>query len=1248
MPPERVVEHPIDLKPGSRPPRVPPLRPHSPKDLAAFKEYIQEFTESGLLRPSNSPYGALALIVKKKDGGPRVVIDYRALNDMTIKDKYPLPLMDEMFDQTHGAQYFTKIDLRSGFHQIRLKEEDIEKTAFRTRYGSYEYTVLPMGITNAPGTFMRLMNETFKDMIDRWVMVFLDDVLVYSRTREEHIKHVRQVLDRLRERKLYCKLSKCEFFQREVEFLGHQLGANGLSVSADKVKAVREWPTPKNTTEVRSFLGLAGFYRRFVKDFSKIAMPLTELTQDRRVWGWGESQKAAMAALQKALCSAPILLTPDPTKQFVLNCDACKYAIGATLQQDQGQGLQPVAYRSRKLTPAEVNYDTREQEFLALVDACSHWRHYLHGEQPFKLLSDHDSLKYHKTMPHLSGRLARWIEKMAEFDYTIEHIPGVKNVVADALSRRCDLKAARVLSAEEQKQVEVDRQRFKKSAESTQPPEADRPEPNGQGVIATPTQRCTAQTKNGMHCKQLTAMGQYCWNHLRTEKGLRIKKSTIPRAGKGLFAARPLPVKHLIPYTGDLVQIRSGQGGTYYLQVRRGEAVDAARKNAGEGRWVNDPKGSAKRANCEFSLSSPGRRGPKVAFVRTLRPIPEGEELLVAYGNQYWRYSEPRSKKKVRGVASLTPVTIVHHPVSELTQQIIEAARNDPSYATRLAAAPAGTQVLHEGDRVVIPDNQTLRTKILAECHDAVTGSHFGRDKTLAAVQQRCTWPGLAAEVERYVATCDSCQRNKPSQQVPPGPLMPLPLPDRPCQEWSQDAVTGLPMTKKGHDAIQVYVERLVKLKHFAPTQSTADAKQLASNFVHTVVRPHGVPTAVVSDRDPRITAHFYTELSRLMGTQLKMSTARHPQTDGQSEREIRTLITALRSFCNDHQDDWDDYLDMLELGFNSAVQASTQRSPYELVYGMPPRLPIDVGLEALSQSRVPAATDRAKKMKEALEFARSRLLEAQDRQSANAARRPARFVVGARVLLSTEGLELRGQGNKLCSRFIGPFEITAIVNANAYTLALPPQLKALHPTFNISKLKPYRDGLMEFPTRPQRYDRPAPTAAADSNGQAEFEVEAVLAQKGRGQAVRYLVKWKGYPPEENTWEKRAKLLPGARESLEEYEANQFGDVPVEPVTVMTVEPQRIEAGSVGENVTGQPSGAEISEIGCHDANWAKRQRLNLLQQRPVIRHDRSSAARMTYHGAPVIHLANKQSEMHLRSRRTYAEVLSSFSCLDS
>jgi hypothetical protein len=488
----RGVEHAIELKPGARPPPVRPLRHQSSKDLAVFKEYVRAGVESGQIRVSNSPYGAMALIVKKKDGEPRVVIDYRGLNEITVKNKYPLPLMDELFDRVHGARFYTKIDLRSGFHQIRIADADIEKTAFRTRYGSFEYTVLPMGLCNAPGTFMQLMNETFRDLLDRSVLVFLDDILVFSRTRGEHVAHVREVLERLRKQKLYAKRSKCEFFRSEVEFLGHQLGANGLAVSQDKISAVRDWPTPRNVGDVRSFLGLAGFYRRFVKDFSKIALPLTQMTQKERSWEWGKEQQAAFDALKAALCSAPVLLIPDPSKPYTLNCDACDYAIGATLQQDQGNGLQPVAFMSRKLKPAEINYDTREKEFMALVDACSHWRQYLHSEQPIKLLSDHDSLKYHKTMPNLSGRLARWVEKMAEFDYTIEHIAGVKNVVADALSRRADYKPSKDTERSEQlaavrsraplepdtPQEAADRQRFRQEAEVSRPPAADRPQPN--------------------------------------------------------------------------------------------------------------------------------------------------------------------------------------------------------------------------------------------------------------------------------------------------------------------------------------------------------------------------------------------------------------------------------------------------------------------------------------------------------------------------------------------------------------------------------------------------------------------------------------------------------------------------------------------------------------------------------------------------------------------------------------------------
>lgn len=1160
--PKRGVEHAIELKPGSRPPPARPLHHQSAKDAAVLDEYIREGIASGQLQASTSPYGSMALVVKKKDGTPRVVIDYRALNEITVKNKYPLPLMDELFDRVHGAKFFSIIDLRSGFHQISIRPEDREKTAFRTRFGSYEYTVLPMGLCNAPGTFMQLMNDTFRDLLDRSVLAFLDDVLIFSRTREEHIQHVREVLLRLRKQKLYAKRSKCELFRSEVQFLGHRIGANGLAVSQDKVQAVREWPAPQNVGEVRSFLGLAGFYRRFVKDFSKIALPLTELTKETVPFAWGAAQQTAFSTLKNALCTAPVLLIPDPAKPYTLNCDACDYAIGATLQQDHGRGLQPVAFMSRKLTDAERNYDTREKEFMALHDACRHWRHYLHSELPFTLLSDHDSLKYHKSMPNLSGRLARWVERMAEFDYTIEHIAGVKNVVADALSRRSDLKgawsngppqqlaAARVRPRPPRPPpvaIEAQRARDKAAAEESHPPAADRPPPNAAGAIVMPSQRCTASTKKGPQCCQRTAKGQYCWNHLRSISGLRIMRSSVPGAGLGLFASRPLPADKRIDYTGDRVPLESDtDGGAYFLQISKHRAIDAARTNAGEGRWVNDPRGTDSSANSEFSLYTPPGK-PRVACVKTLRPIAKGEEILVKYGAQYWRYQRsPLRGRQQRGrmVAKRLATLSTAQFTSSLTDALIAAARNDEEYTARLATPPpahvAHGGLLWNGTRLCVPNDRAVRTRIFAECHDSVTGAHFGRDKTLAAVKERFDWAGLATDVEQYVTTCDSCQRNKPSQQAPAGLLMPLPIPDAPCREWTQDAVTGLSKTRRGHDAIQVYVERLCKLKHFAAGRSTDGAKELAASFVHTVVRQHGVPESIVSDRDPRFTAHFYAELTKLLGITLKMSTAHHAQTDGQSEREIRTLITALRAFCNEHRDDWDDYLDMLELGFNSATQASTQQSPFTMLYGTAPRLPIDVALSPIAPKN-PAAIDRARRMKEAVEFAREKLMGAQARQIRNADRhrREDGFVAGDMVMLSTEKLKLKDFNDKLCARFVGPFAVTAVVNANAYTLALPNQLQALHPTFNITRLKRYRDGRDAFPDRPVVFDRPPPEAEADTNGDAEWVVDRIVAKKGRGRGVRYLVAWKGYPPEEATWEPRSNLR-GARLALADFDREQL------------------------------------------------------------------------------------------------------------
>ena len=366
---------------------------------------------------------------------------------------------------------------------------------------------------------------------------------------------------------------------------------------------------------------------------------------------------------------------------------------------------------------------------------------------------------------------------------------------------------------------------------------------------------------------------------------------------------------------------------------------------------------------------------------------------------------------------------------------------------------------------------------------------------------------------------------------------MPLPLPERPCTEWTQDAVS-LPKTKNGYDSVQVFVERLIKLKHFAVTRTTDGAAELARAFVHHVVRPHGVPESIVSDRDPRLTAHYYDALSKLLGVKIKMSTARHPQSDGQSEIEIKTLVTALRAYANDHRNDWDEYVDMLELGFNCTPQASTGRAPYELLYGYKPRLPIDVALAALKGDN-PAAVARAERMRDAFQFARTRLLEAQERQerNANRHRRDAAFAVGDQVLLSTEGLQLQDYNDKLCGRFIGPFTIKAVVNRNAYTLALPPQLKPLHPQFNIDKLKRYHDGNTAFPSRPRRYERPPPVATAESNGDEEWVVDRIVAQRKMGRSTQYLVAWRGYPPEENLWLPHS--LVKDLEALDEWERIQ-------------------------------------------------------------------------------------------------------------
>jgi hypothetical protein len=285
VPPDREVEFTIDLVPGTSPISMAPYR-MSASELSELKKQLEELLEKKFIRPSVSPWGAPVLLVKKKEGSMRLCIDYRQLNKVTIKNKYPLPRIDDLMDQLVGACVFSKIDLRSGYHQIRVKSEDIPKTAFRTRYGHYEYAVMPFGVTNAPGVFMEYMNRIFHPYLDKFVVVFIDDILIYSKSEEEHAEHLRIVLETLREKKLYAKLSKCEFWLKEVSFLGHVISSGGIAVDPSKIDVVLQWGILEFITEIKIFLGLVGYYRRFIEGFSKFALLLTQLTRKGQAFLW--------------------------------------------------------------------------------------------------------------------------------------------------------------------------------------------------------------------------------------------------------------------------------------------------------------------------------------------------------------------------------------------------------------------------------------------------------------------------------------------------------------------------------------------------------------------------------------------------------------------------------------------------------------------------------------------------------------------------------------------------------------------------------------------------------------------------------------------------------------------------------------------------------------------------------------------------------------------------------------------------
>jgi hypothetical protein len=898
LPPSRTHDHAIVLQEGAAIPNLRPYRyPHYQKN--EIERLVTDMLKSGIIRPSVSPFSSPIILVKKKDGGWRFCVDYRALNKITVPNKFPIPIIDELLDELGGAAIFSKLDLKSGYHQIRMKEEDIPKTAFRTHEGHYEFIVMPFGLTNAPSTFQALMNEVLRPYLRKFALVFFDDILVYSKDAEQHKHHLGAVLTLLKEHQLVANYKKCTFGQHQLEYLGHIISAQGVAADQKKVDAMLTWPRPKDLKSLRGFLGLTGYYRRFVRDYGSIAKPLTHLLKKDNFL-WNKEAQLSFDTLKKAMAELPVLSIPNFSVPFVIETDASNTGLGAVLMQ-QGR---PVAFLSQPLSERAQRKSVYERELMAIVFAVQKWRHYLMGNH-FIIHTDQKSLKFLQDQRVLGEDQFKWTSKLMGFDFEIIYKPGHENRAADALSRRMTYAAISMIHFADYEEWEAE----------------------------------------VMHDKKLQA--------------------------------------------------------------------------------------------------------------------------------------------------------IIH--------DLIADSASHPNYSFK------NRKLFYKG-KLVLPRNSSKIPTLLQEYHSSPIGGHSGFFRTYKKLGALVYWESMKKDIQQFVASCEICQQNKYQTLSPAGLLQPLPIPTQVWKDISMDFIEGLPRSH-GKDTIFVVVDRFTKYAHFIALSHPFTAKSVAEVFVQEIVRLHGFPATIVSDRDKLFLSHFWTELFKLAGTKLKFSTAYHPQTDGQTEVTNRCLETYLRCLTGAKPRLWVKWLGWAEFWFNSNYNSSTRTTPFKALYGRdPPQL--------VKGTTIPSSVEEVNKLTEErdtiLHDLRSNLLKAQDqmRTQANKHRRDISYVVGDWVYLKIQPYRLKSLAKrineKLSPRFYGPYKITKIIGQVAYQLDLPPEAR-IHPVFHVSLLKKA--------ISPTVNPQPLPPMLSED---LELKVEPDFLKDVRttaGGQVEVLINWKDLPDFEATWE---------------------------------------------------------------------------------------------------------------------------------
>lgn len=901
-------------------------RPIHPHNLEAVRKHLRDLLDAGVIRESESPYSSPIVVVRKRNGDIRLCIDYRKLNLQTVKDAYPLPNLEESFTVLTGSKWFTVLDLKSGYYQIEMAEEDKPKTAFVTPLGFWEWNRMPQGVTNAPSTFQRLMEKCMGDLHLKQVLVFLDDIIIFSDTLEEHEKRLLRVLTRLKECGLKLSPEKCKFFQTSVRYLGHVVSEKGVATDPEKISSLKSWPVPRNLKELRSFLGFAGYYRRFIRDFATIVKPLNVLTQGygpvrrstkpkklaeryldpKQPFGgrWTAGCQVAFDTVILKLTSAPVLGFANPKLPYILHTDASTTGLGAVLYQEQDGHLRVIAYASRGLSQSESRYPAHKLEFLALKWSVSEKFHdYLYGAD-FTVVTDNNPLTYVLTSAKLDATSHRWLAALSTYSFKVQYRAGKHNLDADALSRRCHAEVSDELTSS--KEWNLVHRLAEQLCDSGEAAEIS---PDIVDAICQ-SSLVRAYQYSGLIQPQVTLV-----------ESLAVSADIFPEG----FSKESL---HGLPVIQSLS----------HADLKEEQHADSAIREI------------------IHQLTTGERIPPTVR-----EELPELPLLL-----REWNRLE---------------------------------LEGDVLYRRR-----------QEEDRpvfqLVLPS--ALRPMVLKSLHNDM--GHMGVGRTLDLVRQRFFWPKMAADVEHFIRTCERCLRRK----TPPehaAPLVSIQT-SRPLELLCMDFLSLEPDSSNTKD-ILVLTDHFTKFALAIPT-ANQKAKTVAKCLWNDFIVHYGIPERLHSDQGPDFESRLIKELCEVAGIKKTRTTPYHPRGDP-VERFNRTLLSMLGTLDNKKKSKWKEYVKPLVHAYNCTRNDVTGFTPYELLFGRSPRLPVDLAFglpvrEPPSPSHSQYVKSLRSRLEESYKLASQNAQKSAGRNKSRFDQRvkPASLEVGDRVLV--RNVRLRGK----------------------------------------------------------------------------------------------------------------------------------------------------------------------------------------------------------------------------------------------